>query len=290
MLALSRRSVLAGLALAAPAAAAGSRIAVMEHDIVEAMLALGVAPFAVAEAERYRSLFSSPALAPDCVELGASWEPNIELLVEIRPDFILASPERSLLAPLLERVATVVTLAPDERTNRYLRGIQLLGLVGGRLGRETAAKLAAEEIERRLAAGRRMLAGKSWPPIYLAALVEGATHLEIYGPGCLLHDALTRLGLVNAWSWPMPDYGWVIAGVERLADTPEAIVVLLDFDEEQQRAALRSQDSSLWRSLPPVASGRAVAVPAVSVWGGAPSAALFAERIVAGLEGLARGD
>ena len=109
MLALSRRSVLAGLVLAAPAAA-GSRIAVMEHDIVEAMLTLGVAPFAVAEAERYRSLFTSPALAPDCIELGASWEPNIELLTEIGPDLILVSPERSLLTPLLERVATVVAV------------------------------------------------------------------------------------------------------------------------------------------------------------------------------------
>ena len=288
MLALSRRSVLAGLVLAAPAAA-GSRIAVMEHDIVEAMLTLGVAPFAVAEAERYRSLFTSPALAPDCIELGASWEPNIELLTEIGPDLILVSPERSLLTPLLERVATVVAVAPKEGQDRYARGLELLGLVGERLGREAAAQGAAEEIGHRLAAGRRALADRRWPPIYLAALVEGGTHLEIYGPVCLLHDTLTRLGLVNAWTWPMPDYGWVIAGVERLADTPDSIVILLDFGEDQQRTVHRFQDSSLWRSLPPVAAGRVVPVPAVSVWGGASSGALFAERIVAGLEGLARG-
>lgn len=286
MFPISRRSALAaltGAAVVTPAAAADPRIAVMEHDIAEAMLTLGTAPFALAEAERYRSLFTSPELPPDCIELGASWEPNIELLTEIRPEIILASPDRSLLAPLLERVTAVVTIAPTEGLDRYRRGLELLDLVGECLRRGNAVRSAAQEIEHRLDAARQALAGKRWPPIYLAAFVEGGTHLEIYGPGCLLHDALTRLGLANAWTWPMPDYGWVVAGIERLVDTPEAIVILLDFDGDQRRIARSFQDSSLWQSLPLVAAKRVVPVPAVSVWGGAPTVVLFAERIARGL-------
>lgn len=285
-LALGRRSALAalaGLALGTPAAAASPRIAVMEHDLVEAMLTLGVAPFAVAEAERYRLLFTSPALPPACIELGASWEPNIELLTEIRPDIILASPDRSLLAPILDRVTTVVTIAPREGLDRYRRGLELLDLVGEYLGRGDAVRSAVQAIEHRLDAARQALAGTRWPPIYLAAFVEGGTHLEIYGPGCLLHDALTRLGLANAWTWPMPDYGWVVAGIERLVDTPEAIVILLNFEGDQRRIARSFQDSSLLQSLPVVAAHRVVPVSAASVWGGAPTVALFAERIAKGL-------
>lgn len=292
MFALSRRSALTaltGAAIGAPVAAAEPRIAVMEHDIAEAMLTLGVAPFALAEAERYRALFTSPALPPGCVELGASWEPNIELLAEIRPEMILASPDRDLLAPLLERVTTVVTIAPTEGLDRYVRGLDLLALVGRRLDQESAARRAAAEIERRLGAVRQALAGRQWPPVYLAALVEGGTYLEVYGPGCLLHDALTRIGLANAWNWPMPDYGWVVTGVERLADTPEAMVILLDFGNGQGRVLRGFQAGSLWQSLPPVVSDRVITVAAVSVWGGAPSVALFAERIGAGLEGLSIG-
>ena len=80
--------------------------------------------------------------------------------------------------PLLERVATVATLAPEEGPDRYQRGLELLALVGEHLGRAAAAQRAAEELGHRLAAAKGALAGRRWPPIYLAALFAGGVSVN----------------------------------------------------------------------------------------------------------------
>lgn len=287
----SRRSVLAAsaaLLVMRPARADSPRIAVTELDLAEALLTLGIPPLAMTEASRYRALFSAPALPASCIELGAAWEPNLELLRELAPQAILASPDRALLLPVLRQVAPVTVIHPQEDGDRHRRGLGLIEALAAQLSREAQARRAVGLIQDRIAAARESLARRRWPPIFLAALVEGGTHLEFYGRGCLLDDALAACGLVNAWTHPMPSYGWVVAGIENLAAAPDAILVLLDFGARTPRAIRDFLASDLWRSLPPQREGRVVMVPAASVWGGAPTAAAFATRLAEGLERLVR--
>lgn len=282
----SRRAALAlaGAALLAPRTARAASpslapFAVMELDIAEAMLALGVAPVAMAEAGRFRALFPNSRLPAACAELGASWEPNLEWLQEVAPRRILASRDREMLVPLLERIAPVTLIEPDDTHGRAARGADLMRRVGDELGRAEEAQAVLAAAEKRLAFLREGLADRDMPPVFLAALVEGGTHLEIYGAGCLLDDALRRLGLANACPLPMPPYGWVIAGIEHLTDRPDAAVLVLDFGTPTRRALAQLDRSPLWRSLPPVAGGRVRLIEAASVWGGVPTLVDVAGRI-----------
>lgn len=288
----TRRSalVLTGAALlahpfrAAASAGGSPRIAVMELDIAEAMLALGTPPIAMAEADRFRALFTASSLPASCAELGASWEPNLERLQELAPGRILASRDREMLVPLLERIAPVTLIEPDDAGGRYRRGVDLMRQVGAELGRAEAAHEVIEAAERRLDALRDRLTRLDIPPVFLVSLVDGGTHLELYGAGCLLDDALVRLGLRNANPLAMPSYGWVIAGIEHLADRPNATVLVLDFGAPTRRTLAQLERSPLWRSLPPVAGGRMRLVEAASVWGGVPTLAAFAGRIATALD------
>lgn len=256
----------------------------MELDIAEAMLALGTPPIAMAEADRFRALFTASPLPASCAELGASWEPNLERLQGLAPDRILASRDREMLVPLLERIAPVTLIEPDDTAGRYRRSVDLMRLVGAKLGRAQAAHEVIEAAERRLDFLRDRLAGLDIQPVFLISLVDGGTHLELYGAGCLLDDALGRLGLRNASPLAMPSYGWFITGIEHLADRPDAAVLVLDFGAPTRRTLAQLARSPLWQSLPPVAGGRVRLVEAASVWGGVPTLAAFAGRIAAELD------
>ncbi|WP_371345740.1 ABC transporter substrate-binding protein [Ancylobacter sp. IITR112] len=288
----SRRDALAlaGAALLAPSigGAAGTdappRIAALELDIAEAMLALGVAPVAMAEAARFRALFPGTPLPAACAELGASWEPNLERLQHIAPARILASSDRLMLVRQLRRIAPVTVIATQETDGRRQRGVELLRLIGRDLGRAADADAILASADARLAALRRRLAGRDLPPVFLVSLVDGGTHLEFYGAGCLLDDALRALGLRNACTLPMPAYGWSIAGIEHLADLPAAALLVLDFGAPTRRTLRRLETGALWRRLPPVAAGRMHLVRAASVWGGVPTLVTFAGEVTAALE------
>ncbi|WP_310206669.1 ABC transporter substrate-binding protein [Ancylobacter sp. 3268] len=289
---ITRRAALAtaGAALlvsarrAAASAGGATRIAVMELDIAEAMLALGTPPIAMAEVGRFRALFTASPLPASCAELGASWEPNLERLQELAPARILTSRDREMLVPLLERIAPVTLIEPDDANGRYRRGVDLMRLVGSELGRAEATHEVIKVAERRLDVLRDRLARLDIPPVFLVSLVDGGGHLELYGAGCLLDDALVRLGLRNASPMAMPSYGWIIAGIEHLADRPDAAVLVLDFGASTRRTLAQLAGSPLWQSLPPVAGGRVRLVKAASVWGGVPTLAAFAGRIAAALD------
>jgi iron complex transport system substrate-binding protein len=280
---LSRRALLgAGAALLATGGAAAGvplpRLAVTELDLAEAMLALGVAPVAMTEAARYRALFADPPLPDACIELGAAWEPNLEQLAQVAPDATLVSSAHGLLVPQIAKVSPVAVLAPPEDGGRAVRAFALLAMVGRHLGRTEAAGAAAARARARIVGARARIADAQ-RPVFLVALADGGPHVEMYGPGTILDDALRALGVPNAARGAMPDYGWVVTTVAALAAEPDAAVLVLDFGAATARALHRLSASAFWRSLPPVAAGRVRRVPAVSVWGGAPTLALFAERV-----------
>lgn len=283
-LAIAAAALLGSRLGAAACANAAPRIAALELDIAEAMLALGVAPVAMAEAARFRALFPGTPLPAACAELGASWEPNLERLQEIAPDRILASPDRRMLVPLLQRIAPVRVISPDETAGRRRRGAELLRLVGRDLGREAEARVVLATADARLDLLRQRLAGRDFSQVFLVSLVDGGTHLEFYGAGCLLDDALRALGLRNACALAMPAYGWTIAGIEHLADTTAASLLVLDFGAPTRRTLARLETGALWRRLPPVASGQMRLVAAASVWGGVPTLVSFAGEVTAALD------
>lgn len=254
--------------LAEPAA---PRIATTSWFLTELLLSIGLPPAAVSGTASFRRLLPEPALPPGTVDLGAVWEPNLELLAALAPDLILLPPEQGVNGPLLTRIAPTRVVPEAAGAERIAAAERTWATVAGWLDRGAAAASAIATSRDRLASIRRLLATGSQRPVYLVDIGSGGGTVDVFGPGNILHDTLIRIGLRNAWTDGVESYGWITVGPERLGD-PHARILCLGDDAAGRRALARMERGSLWRALPAVAAGRVSAIPPVSVWGGLATA------------------
>lgn len=276
-LGLSRRSfsaaMLAMLAMPGPAMAhtGSDRIAVLDWPWAETLLALKIAPLAVAEAGLYRKRVVTPALPDGTIDLGLRSWPNIELLKSLRPDLILTQANYGISAAILEPIAPTLALPlfTPERRPLHFAEAGLLD-IATRLAREPQAEAFLASFNAELEDIRQSLSGYDGRPLLIAKFADDRM-LDIYGPGSLFQDVLDRLGLANAWIQSGNHWGFSTAGLDAIARAPEARLVII---EPGPSSSLASSD--LWKALPAVRADRVVTIPPTWVFGGMPSARRFA--------------
>lgn len=102
---ISRRRLLTAMALspllwqmntAHAAAIDPNRIVALEWLPVELLLALGIVPYGVADTINYRLWVSEPPLPESVIDVGLRTEPNLELLTEMKPSFMVWSADMVL--------------------------------------------------------------------------------------------------------------------------------------------------------------------------------------------------
>lgn len=282
---LGRRGVLAwaaALAVAGPGQArAPLRLAAIDWAMLETAVAIGHAPVAGCELIGYGAEASVPGVGA-MVDLGLRGAPNYELLQLVRPDLILSSPFYVQHAARLQSVAPLLAL------EFYLPGVpplakamQALTDLAAATGDPGAGTRAADRAQAALAAGAQRLVRFADRPLALIDIGD-ARHLRAFGFDSMFGDVLVPLGLRNAWTdrtqfsfrAPLP--------LERLADMPEARIVICGEVPIEARAGLRR--SVLWQALPAVRAGRVHVLPNVNAFGGVPSALRFAELLTRALE------
>src|SRR5690606_35731439 len=84
------------------------RIIALTWKAAEQVLELGIMPLAVADADNYREWVVRPELPVSVPSAGTRLEPNLELLVELKPDLILISPVLADMQAQLARIAPVL--------------------------------------------------------------------------------------------------------------------------------------------------------------------------------------
>ncbi len=67
------------------------RIVALEWLPAELLLALGVTPYGVADIPNYNLWVNEPALPSSVIDVGLRTEPNLELLTQMKPSFIVWS-------------------------------------------------------------------------------------------------------------------------------------------------------------------------------------------------------
>ena len=104
---ISRRRLLTAMALspllwqmntAHAAVIDPNRIVALEWLPVELLLALGIVPYGVADTINYRLWVSEPPLPDSVIDVGLRTEPNLELLTEMKPSFMVWSAGRQTAA------------------------------------------------------------------------------------------------------------------------------------------------------------------------------------------------
>ena len=122
------------------------RIASLNWTLTEQLLELNTKPLAMTDQAGYNIWVRQPALPAGIEELGSRSEPNLEKLIQLKPDLILINEVHSSLLPRLEKIAPVIyfkTFSADH--SNPLAAIDVYRQLARLLGKETLAESRLQE-------------------------------------------------------------------------------------------------------------------------------------------------
>ncbi len=250
-----RTAALLCLALLACATAARAepmrRVVSLNPSLTAILLALGGADALVGVDDYSRR--QQPAVQ-HLPAVGGLFNPSLESVVALEPDVVVVVPgaqQRALRARLETLDVEVLELA-NIGLEQLIASIETLGAL---VGRRAAASARVAEIRRAWQEVADAAAGRPRPR---AVLVLQRDPLYLVGSGSFLDSMLRAAGADNAAAefpdpYPRAAVEWLIAAA------PD---VILDASEG---GAPAQHFWSRWPSLPAVATGRVVAIPATLV-------------------------
>lgn len=150
--------------------------------------------------------------------VGTFVAPNVEKIISLHPDLILAAPiHQKMVIPTLEKHhLKVVVLAP----NTLEEVLQAITLVGRVTGRQHQAAQLVERLKRRMEAITRVTSGLSRRPRVL--YLTWHDPLWTSGSGTLAHDLIQKAGGNNIASDLI---GWRVIDLETvIARNPQVII------------------------------------------------------------------
>jgi iron complex transport system substrate-binding protein len=232
-------------------ARAAERIVSLNPSLTEMLLVLGAEDRIVGIDDR--SARQAPRLAR-VPTVGGLFNPSLEAVVAVAPDLVVLVPsaqQRDLRARMQELGIEVLEL-PNITLDELLDSIEVLG---AQVEQREAARERVAEIRAAFDATERAAAGRPAPRVVFALQRDP---LYVVGAGSFLDAMLRAAGAINAGAelggpYPQASLEWLIAA------QPE---VILDSSEDAEGAATFW---SRWASLPAVAKGRVIALPAEEV-------------------------
>jgi iron complex transport system substrate-binding protein len=239
------------LATQAAADAPARRIVSMNPSLTRILVALGARDALVGVDEF--SARQEPAVA-SLPRVGGLYDPSLEAVVALSPDLVVLVPsreQRDFRARLEALHLPVLALDPVG----FGQVLDTIRTLGERTGREAEALARIDAVTRTREAVRRATAGRPRPRVVFVLTREP---LFIVGRGSFLDEMIAMAGAENLGAalgenWPRTSLEWLVAAA------PE---VILDSDSD----ALPARDYwAHFPSLPAVAEGRVVALPAGEV-------------------------
>ncbi|MFM0317514.1 ABC transporter substrate-binding protein [Paraburkholderia nemoris] len=271
------------------ASRAPRRIIVLNWDLTEMLLSLGVAPVGVPAPAWYVSSVVEPPLPRGVVDVGLLFQPNYDLLYELRPDLMVITPAHASVRASFERIATTLTLGAytmDPQPYRAMRGEAMT--LARHLGVEAKAEALLNATSGVLAQSRAALDAATptggYPAVYVAQLVDDR-HLRVFGTGSMFDEILQTLGIRNAAVTAlgrgsngsgMSGSAYIVE-LDRLAAAPDARILWVGSGAPGNMAGL--QRNPVWRQLPFSQAGRTATLPVISATGALISVQRFARAV-----------
>ena len=265
---------------------AHAQVATVDWTIAETLLAIDAPVSSIAQQADYHAWVGEPRIPESATDMGLRTQPNLELLSQLPPEQLLISPMFTSLAPRLEKIVPVTSLAlysPGADTWQEMQALTR------ELGEITDREAAAEQLindTRTLMASLRQ-AQPDTAPLLMVQFMD-ARHVRVFGKSSLYNAVLEQLALPNAWEQTTNAWGFSLVGVEALAHYPEATIVIIDPLPAGVEAELAR--SGLWQQLPNVKNANLLRLPPVWSFGALPSAQRFARVLTAALEESHRSD
>ncbi|ECG8588747.1 Fe(3+)-hydroxamate ABC transporter substrate-binding protein FhuD [Salmonella enterica subsp. salamae] len=290
---LTRRRLLTAMALspllwqmntAQAAAIDPRRIVALEWLPVELLLALGITPYGVADVPNYKLWVSEPPLPDSVIDVGLRTEPNLELLTEMKPSFMVWSagygPSPEKLAPIAPGHG--FDFSDGKKPLAVAR--QSLQEMAQLLNLPASAERHLAEYDRFIASLKPRFIQRGARPVLLTSLLD-SRHMLVFGPNSLFQEVLDEYGIPNAWQGETNFWGSTAVSIDRLAAYKDVDVLCFDHGNNKEMDALMS--TPLWQAMPFVRGGRFQRVPAVWFYGATLSAMHFARILDNALGGKA---
>lgn len=230
------------------------RVVTLEHVLTELTLTVGVQPVGVADTVRFAALVGFPVpLDESVVDVGTRSEPNLEVITGLQPDLILAASFRvGENYDELSAIAPVLTFSGSDSLETML---EMLDTIATALNREAEGDAAVEAMEAHFAAAEAALdaAGFAGTTFILSQnwVEDSLATFRLFTSNAMAVEALTRIGMENAWdAEPMPD-GFTVVGIEGFAEIEDTNF----FYHTDQATVDFFAESELWNALPFVQAG-----------------------------------
>ncbi|WP_158781765.1 Fe(3+)-hydroxamate ABC transporter substrate-binding protein FhuD [Pantoea sp. BAV 3049] len=250
-----------------------TRIITIEWFPTELLMALGVMPMGTAEIYQYKLWVGEPKLPATTVDVGLRTEPNLELMIQMKPSLILYSTGYGPAKEKIERIAPVMGFASNNADGKPLTHARnSLMQLAECLNVVPQAQRHLADFDAWMAQAKARLSHRAKRPLLLMSILD-PRHTLVFGKGSLFLEVMDQLGIENAWQGETNFWGSAVVGIERLASMKNVDAICFDHGDD----ALVEQVTStpLWNSLSFVREKRFRRVPQVWFYGATLSAMRF---------------
>lgn len=263
-------------------------VVVLEWQMVEGVLTLGVEPVGVADVEGYNTWDSAEPLDSDVADVGKRGEPNLDAIFSTDPDLVITEvygPDDAVVEQLEEYDVPVLAVLGADAEDPIAQVEETFGLIAEALGRTEEAEAAWADFDAAIEEGRAAVE-EADPEVtdfvYVDGYVQGSTlSLRPFGQGSYVGEIGEELGLTNAWKGEVdPAYGLGSTDAEGLASVEDAW--LLHTGTEAGGWVGELEGNAVWEGSDFVTEDRVRAFPeGIWTFGGPRSGMQVVEAFVA---------
>lgn len=238
-------------------------IVVTHVALAEALLALGVEEFGLTNAQVLKYT-QAEFLFPDTVfDIGSASEPNLELLADIRPEFILhlenMPPDHRILARIAPVVSIPFRTTEEEDSLQVL--LNMLFTIASIIGAQEEAHTFQERVSETFSALRSGLKGRIKHPV-LGIDITWSRIFATWGQGSLFDGVLRELGLRNAVTFRDRPVGWAYLTFQEMLEMEGVHAVHVGPIPQ------KTLNSPVWPLLPFVRENRITSLPKLNLYSG----------------------
>lgn len=258
------------------------RIAVLDWTIAETMAAMGIFPAAIAEKSSYEVWSHSPAMPHSTLDLGMRAQPNPDRMIRLAPELILASQDYAFVKGLLERIGPTTLLdvyTPGQDIYQNLS--ELATRIGEITGHPDKAARYIAQVGDQLEAISDQLVQHRGQPVAVIQFID-ARNVRVYGKPSLFSTALEKIGISNAWTAAVNQWGFQSADLTHLAALPEDTTIFIIKPYPADLPG-KLEENVIWQALPAVRKNRVILAEPIWTLGGLGTVLRFAQTVRDGL-------
>ncbi|VFS36673.1 iron-hydroxamate transporter substrate-binding subunit [Escherichia coli] len=250
-----------------------NRIVALEWLPVELLLALGIVPYGVADTINYRLWVSEPPLPDSVIDVGLRTEPNLELLTEMKPSFMVWSAGYGPSPEMLARIAPGRGFNFSDGKQPLAMARKSLTEMADLLNLQSAAETHLAHYEDFIRSMKPRFVKRGCTPV----IADDAYRLRAICWSSVQTACSRKFSMSTASQMPGKGktnfWGSTAVSIDRLAAYKDVDVLCFDHDNSKDMDALMA--TPLWQAMPFVRAGRFQRVPAVWFYGATLSAMHF---------------